>query len=155
MSRFIRYLRIAFSVVCVILCLLLIALWIRSYNHNDVLRKNTRLRILFLNSWKGRLTYWPSVWEPNPRVPLTNYAEAVDEIIQGGSHPVLGFGIVYTHGGLNDTIVFAPYWFPVLSFAVLAAIAWFPWQRRFSLRTLLIATTLMAVALGTIVWSSR
>jgi hypothetical protein len=41
-----------------------------------------------------------------------------------------------------------PFWFLVLLFATFAAIPWFPWCRRFSLRTLLIMMTLVAVALG-------
>jgi hypothetical protein len=49
-----------------------------------------------------------------------------------------------------------PHWFFVLLFTTLAAALWIhklDW--RFSLRTLLIATTLVAVVLGTIVWMSR
>ena len=45
-----------------------------------------------------------------------------------------------------------PHWFGVLLFAALAVV---PWIRRFSLRTLLIATTLVAVALGLIIWMSQ
>jgi len=52
-------------------------------------------------------------------------------------------------------IIFFPYWFPTLLAAV-AAVATAPWLRwQFSLRTLLIATTLVAVVLGVIVWMSR
>jgi hypothetical protein len=39
-----------------------------------------------------------------------------------------------------------PHWFTILLTATVAALPWFKWQ--FSLRTLLIATTLVAVALG-------
>ena len=42
------------------------------------------------------------------------------------------------------------HWLPALLFAAVAAIPWLRW--RFSLRTLLIATTLVAVVLGLIVW---
>ncbi len=44
-------------------------------------------------------------------------------------------------------------WLPTLLFATLAAVPWLPWSNRFSLRTLLIATTLVAVVLGLIVWA--
>jgi hypothetical protein len=44
------------------------------------------------------------------------------------------------------TEVFVPYWIIVTPFAAFSIAAWLPW--RFSLRTLLIATTLVAVALG-------
>ena len=50
--------------------------------------------------------------------------------------------------------VCVPYWFLVLlSVADLPSHPWLRW--RFSLRTLLIATTLVAVVLGIIVWMSR
>ena len=49
-----------------------------------------------------------------------------------------------------------PHWFPLL---ILIAFATMPWVRyvgwRFSLRTLLIATTIIAVVLGLIVWAAR
>ena len=54
-------------------------------------------------------------------------------------------------------ILFVPSWFPVLLSATLAAVT-FPWKRlswRFTLRTLLVATTLVAVLLGLIVWATR
>jgi hypothetical protein len=47
-----------------------------------------------------------------------------------------------------------PHWFLVLVVAPLTAIAWARWKRRFSLRTLLIAATLVAVGMGVIVMSS-
>jgi hypothetical protein len=49
-----------------------------------------------------------------------------------------------------------PDWLPVI---LCAAMAFVPWIRqlrwRFTLRTLLIGTTLVAVVLGTIVWAAR
>jgi hypothetical protein len=45
-----------------------------------------------------------------------------------------------------------PLWFPTALAATLAAGPWIPVSCRFSLRTLLIATTLVAVVLGLIVW---
>jgi hypothetical protein len=43
-----------------------------------------------------------------------------------------------------------PHWLLVVTSGLMAAMPWLPW--RFSLRTLLIATTLVAVVLGLIVW---
>ena len=45
-----------------------------------------------------------------------------------------------------------PYWIPILLTALLAIVPWFPWK--FSLRTLLIATALIAVLLGLVVWAN-
>jgi hypothetical protein len=153
-----RKLRIAWSVVCGVAAVLLIVLWIRSYSHSDLLRKASTSEGALLNSWKGRLTFWSwkndtSSWL-NPQVRPEPVAENLDNLIRSGA-PIagfwrfLGFGRVYP---LGSTIVFAPYWFPVLFLAAIASVVWYPWQRRFSLRTLLIATTLVAVMLGLIVW---
>ncbi len=48
-----------------------------------------------------------------------------------------------------------PAWSPVPVIALIAALPWIRWSSRFSLRTLLIATTLVAVGLGLIVWLTR
>ena len=37
--------------------------------------------------------------------------------------------------------------------ASLAAVPWFRWSKRFSLRTMFITTTLVAIVLGLIAWS--
>jgi hypothetical protein len=48
-----------------------------------------------------------------------------------------------------------PQWLLVLSVLLLAAAPWLRCSARFSLRTLLIATTLVAVVLGLMVWAAR
>jgi hypothetical protein len=47
-----------------------------------------------------------------------------------------------------------PLWFPPLVVLAIAALPFIRWSNRFSLRTLLIAMTLVAIALGLIVWLS-
>jgi hypothetical protein len=55
--------------------------------------------------------------------------------------------------GAEGTIV-VPYWFLLLVCIGLAAVLWLPWLPwKFSLRTLLIASTVLAVVLGLVVWS--
>jgi hypothetical protein len=58
------------------------------------------------------------------------------------------FGITWNFSGVNVVIV--RYWLPVVVAAALAAVPWICY--RFSLRTLLIATTLVAVMLGIAVY---
>jgi hypothetical protein len=49
-------------------------------------------------------------------------------------------------------VVVIPHWSPVLLFGAIASCPWLPWFKwRFSVRTLLIATTLVAVGLGMVV----
>jgi hypothetical protein len=54
--------------------------------------------------------------------------------------------------GFNSFLV-VPHWVIVIVTASMMAAPWLRW--RFSLRTLLIATTLVAVVLGAAVWASR
>ncbi len=63
---------------------------------------------------------------------------------------IVGFGLYRTNPpGIS---LYVPYWFLVLLSAAFAAVPWFPYSRRFSLRTLLILVTLLAVALGLAMW---
>jgi hypothetical protein len=55
---------------------------------------------------------------------------------------------------INGWYLLLPHWFLALFCATLAAAAWIPWPARFGLRTLLIATTLVAVALGAFAFHS-
>jgi hypothetical protein len=48
-----------------------------------------------------------------------------------------------------------PYWLILACTTTLAALPWLRWSKRFSMRTLLIALTAVAVVLGLIVWSIR
>src|SRR5687768_601998 len=50
-----RKLRIAFSIVCGIVCLLLIALWVRSYWRLEILEKRTGLQAVQISSVKSRI----------------------------------------------------------------------------------------------------
>src|SRR4029079_7594540 len=68
-----------------------------------------------------------------------------------GEDSTLGFGISLS---LNQLIVAIPHWFGILVSIMLTAMPWIAHPCcRFSLRTLLIATTLVAVVLGLVVWA--
>ena len=64
----------------------------------------------------------------------------------------LGFGMTEAGG---DRHLFVPHWFLVVSAALLAAVPWVGWKKRFSLMTLLVVMTLVAVGLGTLVVVAR
>jgi hypothetical protein len=59
---------------------------------------------------------------------------------------------VLTYSPPTQTYFLVPLWFPILLLAAAAALPWAHWLTRFSLRTLLIATTLVAALLGLIAW---
>jgi hypothetical protein len=48
-----------------------------------------------------------------------------------------------------------PHILPIMLFGGFAATPWVRWSSRYSLRALLIATTMIAIALGLLVWTGR
>jgi hypothetical protein len=72
------------------------------------------------------------------------------EPARSSSSPVWGFGA--SRAGATIKFLFLPYWTIVLGASAISLLPWTLWLRfRFSLRTLLIATTLVAIVLGLIV----
>ncbi len=153
MLCFLRYLRIAFSATCLIACVLLIALWIRSYAWVDSVSKRVSATT-WITGWslEGEIL-WMLESNPNDSRPagwnidkmrIEEWNDVMDENPYYQPHP---FGSPVLRRIAFDSI---PYWFSTLIVATLAALPWIRW--RFSLRTLLIATTLFAVALGLIVY---
>jgi hypothetical protein len=133
-------------------------LWVRSYKHDDALQTaSPSSSPIVLRSFNGQLMVWR--WQgvnAALRIPTKALNEDLDELLRDSRQRVYwGFGrLSYPIGPGGG--VFVPHWFPVLISAALAAISWLPWwSRRFSLRTLLIATTLVAVGLGVVVYASR
>jgi hypothetical protein len=148
-----RKLRIAWSVGWGILAVLLCVLWVRSYYVWDWKRTPVFSGSIFTSSGLGQVCLC-----------VTSYRgfhfkwEAIDakEYVPPVGGSIHGF---YTNSG-TDTLnrgkfklVAFPLWFATLVIATLAAFPWFCW--RFSLRTLLIATTLVAVVMGLAVWLLR
>ena len=162
-----RYLRILWTVFCGIACLLLIALWVRSYRWNDIILCITHSSG---SSWFGTYESDSSsttvesefgviklCWVKPPDLAHDSWifrSETTDQpIIEKIEMGYLGLKTEKTwYGRLfavsHRTLLFA---------AVLLTAA--PWLRslrwRFSMRTLLIVTTLVAVVLGMIVWQVR
>jgi hypothetical protein len=157
-----RKLRIAWSVVWGVACLLLIALWVRSYWRWDRLNGSSFGMIVQMSSIRGTFNgrYFaagpgaatPWSWSSFSNLRLTDDPK---HIWGDGPYGTVGFG--WYSGQLKIRIdsqsIQVPYWFPVMLFLTLGAAAWLPW--RFSLRTLLIAMTLVAVVLGAILYAVR
>ena len=149
-----KYLRIAVTVLSLTACVLLIALWVRSYSHLDEwhqgLTKDQTIRVDSTNGlvnfirfhWRGR-----GIME-NDHVSFVSPPSDSMRIWADPPNLPLGFGMRQFAIGQQITV---PHWFLAGLLASIAAIAWPKWSRRFSLRTLLIATTLVAAVLGMIV----
>ena len=70
--------------------------------------------------------------------------------------PLSDFGLVFA--GSWDTygvVAIIPIWFPVMLASVIAVVPWIKSSPSFSLRTMLIAMTLVAVVLGVGVWAAK
>jgi hypothetical protein len=150
--RTLRLLRIAVSAVCGLLCLLMVVLWVRSCWREDTingyLSPNDGFSCIAMG---GRiiLAFFLSIPENSHWVWYVNSDPTGTSVSPYGRW--FGFGFL-PQRGTNAPAIIIPYWFPTLLFGLLAALPWLSWLRwRFSLRTLLLATTLVAVVLGLVV----
>src|SRR3954451_974802 len=144
-----RKLRIAWSVGCGVAAVLLIVLWVRSYWIGDSLRLPASEIRISIFSVKGTLS--TSVYR-RPIRPPQDWEWRSQRVSHMMPVIVPGRSWSYRSDGPGTYLIF-PHRFMVLITVVLAAAPWLPWQ--FSLRTLLIATTLTAVVLGMAVWATR
>jgi hypothetical protein len=147
-----RKLRIAFSAACLIACVLLIALWVRSYTWAESYYKDvgqiycggSLLRGVVVLHWLDASKCQNSdrgyTWGPAPGVRLDK------------TFPVHFYGFFFTKNTTGLSLV-VPIWFLMVVSIGCAVAPWLSW--RFSIRTLLIAMTLVAVVLGLIVVLSR
>jgi hypothetical protein len=153
-----RLLNIA-SIVCVVLCVALMGMWVRSYRYGDELHGHIAGTDCYLVTAPGRFKFegfylpsalndWSSEWKSgrslDPRKLGVTHA--------GGIISPLGFGAEFLG---HQAIVDGPYWFLVLTAGSLAMAFRLPWPLRFTLRSLFIATTFLAVVLGMIAWLDR
>jgi len=132
-----RKLRIAWSVVWGLLAVLLIVFWVRSYSWSDCI-------------WTSHVGMCSAtgVAQLAVRSKPSNYLERQWTSAPAKTSIFISPRFAFRPAA-NLSYVNVPYWFLILTFSILAAA---PWIRRFSLRTLLIATTLVAIVLGLIVW---
>jgi hypothetical protein len=135
-----KKLRIAWSVGWGLACVLLIALWVRSYTWMDSVHlpgnnSITSYRGQFLVN-KPYLIVYEGPEGPNP-LPASHYS------VTSINHLLFGVGML--KGGLS-----IPIWLVAALICVAGSAVWI--RKQFSLRALLIATTLFALALGMFVW---
>jgi hypothetical protein len=138
-----KYLRIAVTALCLTACVLLIALWVRSYWWYDYATLNVP-RFCYAVAWSVDGTLIVRVHYGGRRD--AGWQISVYRNVGGVSEFHRGFNLESNPSGLCT----APHWFALLLSMIFAAVPWLPWFKRFSLRTLLIAT-LVAVGLGIVV----
>jgi hypothetical protein len=141
-----RKLRITWTVFCGIACVLLIVLWVRSYWWADFCEGSIGSHWIKVESLGGQFVLKHYEFQHGPG---SLHSYPIEEIASKAF--ILERGIPKFELGLG--VLFFPYWALVLSCLVGTVEPWLSWRsKRFSLRTLLIATTLVAVVLGLIVW---
>jgi hypothetical protein len=150
-----KYLRIAVTALSLTACVLLIALWVRSYWRFDEVEGRMANSNIFIKSVQGQLRF-SAVSSPRPqhwswRTQIIG-SESYGLILTLPGGKTLSLRRVFSFSSsANRFVLWVPTWLPTLIFAAFAAAAWLTQLKRFSLRTLLIATTLVGVALGLIV----
>jgi len=148
-----RKLRIAWSVGWGLACVLLIALWVRSYSLLELFTK--------IDGHKSKTTIGSEVgtiyfanFDTVAAYRYSNNSTATHDWVFERGKPVddtsCRFALDRDENGLYVAV---PHWAIAATAAVIGGIIWLPW--RFTLRTLLFATTLIAVVLGAIVYAVR
>lgn len=160
--RLYRWLRVAVSAVLLIPSLLLGILWLRSYEkHLHTQGRNAQYR---LGDVRGYIDSDKRLYQFRSETGAIILSAVYPEPGKRGgwkSYPIenraIGFG--FESMKMNRfSAVCIPYWFICLAALSLVVTPWLPWQKvrwRFSLRTLLVVTTLIAMVLGLVVWAVR
>jgi hypothetical protein len=148
-TKYVRNLRIAFSVTCGIAAVSFVVLWVLSYwSGYSTNRRNSSSVMTSLVADSGTLYFLrmdlSSRRGAGLALPAHGWDFQVDSLLEIHTSPHFAWN--------SSPIVFliqVPIWFLVLSLTVLAAIPWV--SMRFSLRTLLNLTAVVAVLLGMII----
>ena len=154
--RLARWLRITWTAFWALAAALVIVLWVRSYwrwdaitlpvvNNCGISLKSFEGRIVIKKTTISDARFWPVGFES---LNFDNHQVVLAEKYHVQSYA----GPLVAKNAVVATLSQLPL---VLTAAVFAVAPWIGWPNRFSLRTLLIATTLIAVALGTIIVLSR
>jgi hypothetical protein len=151
--RLVRLLRISISAASFLVCAAFVVLWCRSYSWMDDLEYyvigDTSIRIL---STEGQFVI--GVQELPRHLANTGWLSSRDAKFRSNAPSFLGFRFRFNQRTKAIRLI-APIWFPVLASGVIAAVSGIRRPCQFSVRTLLVATTLVAVLLGAVVYAVR
>jgi hypothetical protein len=146
-----RLLNIA-STVCLVLCVALMGMWARSYCARDVFRSRSMgERVFSLVSERGQVRLNESVQYSGPIGPIPPFDSSWD-VARQGYWDVCGVQAMFSWTAIG---VVLPYWLIGLASGALAMALRMRWPIQFTLRSLFIATTFLAIVLGMIAWLDR
>jgi hypothetical protein len=140
--------RIAASVFFAVLTVALCVLWVRSYQRLEVIYHTVLGVKKTIVGSAGGYVYCNHYRLPAAILPPWG----VESVPIDKALPLRRSEALPTHFSISDRSIIVPYWSLIVVSAVIAAVLWFSWSTRFSLRAMFIATTLVAVALGLGVW---
>jgi hypothetical protein len=147
-----KYVRITVTALCLTACVLVIALWVRSYWYVDAVffRPADGVFVVAMSVPGGvGVVKYDEEYVDSPAF----HTEPTANWLRGRPDPSLGMHWLSFY--VDEDGCGAPYWLLLLVAISLATAPYRRfWSNRFSLRTLLIATTLVAMALGIVVASS-
>lgn len=155
----VRYLRIGWTVFWLATCILLIGLWARSYWWADTLGQSvTRPGFPIATSMQGNVCLGGTITINSPSLQFNarRFCRNTMFLTSISIDEYRFTNDKWENTVTLDGIVMAIPFAALLPTVLLAAVSpWFPWSKRFSLRTLLVFTTMVAVVLGLIVWAVR
>jgi hypothetical protein len=151
-THVLRFLRIAVTALSLTVCVLLVARWVKAkwefssdvdnwWSYGQISAGERRYKFY---SWNGMFVFGMGTFDAS-----TNRHYGI-RWPDGNLFPGFGF-----HMDTGSFCVTVEYLLVALWAAVVAALPWIHWSKRFSLRTLLIAMTLFAVGLGGIVYLAK
>jgi hypothetical protein len=145
-----RYLRIAISSLTFTACILLTVLWVRSYWRLDGIVHDRGRHVVAIVTEPGGIVFEQDSYASGEIVDRWHLiSERLPAVVP---KPALRRPAFTWQNHPDWTAVYLPYPCLVLFTGAIATISWIHWSRTFSLRTLLLITSFVAIALGLIVW---
>lgn len=141
-----RRLRIAWTAWWAIVCVLLVGLWVRSYWLTDELSFRVDTLVAWGVSQPGgmQFCYLRDICSGKPEFEFqASRAQRIER-----KNPTF-----VVHFDRRFRYIASPHWCPVLLTATLTVLPWLRWT--FSLRTLMVATSIIAIVMGWVAWSFR
>jgi hypothetical protein len=163
-----RLLNIA-SIVCLVLCVALMGMWVRSsYPSQIIFRPSPAQHSFAVASANGRISWSVGyLSKDDDTETVENYIDPPHRIDRRpidrelllnprlASGPMASIGFAQNRRGLYATVTMIPYWFLVLASGSLAMMFQMKWPPQFTLRSLFIVTTFLTVMLGMVALLDR
>lgn len=146
--RLLQALKISWTAVCGMCCVLLLVLWIRSCWRSDEVTRVSSKRIVRVISSDGQLY---ASYDGNLKGAIPASRGTTWHYLEGRPFELRREWFA-ADGRARFCFPLGP---PTIAFALVGVIPWVRLSTRFTVRTLLLVTTVAAVVLGLIVWVVR